>query len=87
MADTVIVKGREEAGGKLLRRQQYLSVYSRRLSPRARMAERGKPVRLLWQQRKARRKTSYSLAGKGGSSKQTLIGNKSDTSVNHSARK
>jgi len=51
------------------------------------MVERGKPVRPLWQQRKVRRKTNYSLAGKGGSSKQTLIGNKSDTSVNHSARK
>lgn len=60
----------------------YLPVHSGRLSPHAQMAERGKPERLLWQQRKVGRKTYYSLAGRGGSSKQTLICNGSDMSVN-----
>ena len=66
---------------------QYLPVNSRRLSPRAQMAERGKPVKLLWQQRKVSRKTNYGFAGMGGSSKQMLVCNGPDTNVNRSARK
>jgi hypothetical protein len=87
MADTVILKVRKKLGVNFFAVIIYFPVYSRRLSPRAQMVERGKPERRLWQQRKVRRKTSYSFAGIGGSSKQMLICNGSDTNNNCSARK
>jgi len=87
MADTVTQKVRRKPGVNFLVVNNNLSVYSRRLSPRARMVERGKPEWLLWQQRKVSRKTNYSHAGIGGSSKRMLACSGTDTSDNCLTRK
>jgi hypothetical protein len=88
MADTVILKVGKKLGVNFFAVIiTYFPVYSRRLSSHAQMVERGKPEWLLWQQRKASRKTSYSYAGIGGSKKQMPFCNGTDTNVNRLTRK